>query len=149
MDSAKDVVLRILKEGNDVLPKLVALIEKGSVPDPKGIIKNAALYALEQKHEFRAVCHYVKEWQKWNWAKDFLIRMENRVSAPSSGPYENCELLLQKLLQLVSCYEQKQQENDPSQMNTKQNELTQILNEPKLSRPIGSKFRFEVVPTEK
>lgn len=47
MDSAKQAVLKLLKEGGDVLPKLMKLIEANTIPDPKGIIKEAALYGFE------------------------------------------------------------------------------------------------------
>ena len=80
MDAAREIVIRTLKEGGEVLPKLMKFIHDGTVPDPKGIIKDAALYAFEEKHDFRTVCSYIKEWEKWIWARGFLGRMEKRVN---------------------------------------------------------------------
>jgi len=62
IDKARDLVVKTLKEGGDSLSKFMNFIREQTVPDPKGIIKDAALYCLEEKHEFRTACHYIKEW---------------------------------------------------------------------------------------
>lgn len=98
------MVIRALKEGGEVLPKLMKLIADESVPDPKGVIKDAVLYTLEEKHDFTAVCQHIQEWQKWTWGRGFLSRMEKRANAESTATEVEDRDLMKRLQELVELY---------------------------------------------
>lgn len=72
---AKLLVMNALKSSQNVLPKLFDIINNPQVNDSYGIAKDTVLFIYESQHDWDAVTKYVKQWEKWGWATDFIQRM--------------------------------------------------------------------------